>query len=71
MESKRTAPNISPRADRRRKNCCSPFFYRKQNAIERMFFCLKGVRRIATRYHRRVTIFMLAVCILIIVNYWL
>jgi len=39
-----------PKANRKWKNCFSPFLYRNRNAIERMFGRLKDFRRIATRY---------------------
>ena len=48
-------PNIPPKANRRWKNCFSPFLYRDRNAIERMFGRLKDFRRIATRYDRTPT----------------
>jgi transposase len=35
------APNIPPKANRRWKNCFSPYLYRDRNAIERMFGRLK------------------------------
>ena len=37
IESKGVASNIPPKANRRRKNCFSPYLYRNSNAIERMF----------------------------------
>jgi transposase len=43
-------PNIPPKANRKWKNCFSPFLYRNRNAIERMFCRLKDFRRVATRY---------------------
>ena len=33
--------NIPPKANRKWKNCFSPFLYRNRNAIERMFCRLK------------------------------
>ena len=50
IEGKGAMPNIPPKANRRWKNCFSPFLYRNRNAIERMFGRLKDFRRIATRY---------------------
>ena len=47
IESKGAAPNIPPKANRRWKNCFSPYLYRDRNAIERMFGRLKDFRRIA------------------------
>ena len=52
VEGKGAMPNIPPKANRRWKNCFSPFLYRNRNAIERMFGRLKDFRRIATRYDR-------------------
>ena len=53
IENQGAAPNIPPKANRRWKNCFSPFLYRDRNAIERMFGRLKDFRRIATRGHLR------------------
>ena len=64
-------PNIPPKANRKWKNCFSPFLYRNRNAIERMFCRLKDFRRIATRYDRLETNFLAAVCIAATVSYWL
>jgi Transposase DDE domain len=70
IESKRDAPDIPPKADRRWKNCFSPWLYRRRNAIERMFGRLKDFRRIATRYDRLASNFLAAVC-LAATCYWL
>ncbi len=56
-------PNIPPKANRRWKNCFSPFLYRNRNAIERMFCRLKDFRRVATRYDRNALNFLATVCI--------
>jgi transposase len=64
-------PNIPPKANRKWKNCFSPFLYRNRNAIERMFCRLKDFRRVATRYDRRAVSFLAAVCIAATVSYWL
>jgi transposase len=64
-------PNIPPKANRKWKNCFSPFLYRKRNAIERMFCRLKDFRRVATRYDRNAVNFLAAVCIAATVSYWL
>ena len=71
IEGKGAMPNIPPKANRRWKNCFSPFLYRNRNAIERMFGRLKDFRRIATRYDRSATNFLAAVCIAAAVSYWL
>jgi transposase len=55
--------NIPPKANRKWKNCFSPFLYRNRNAIERMFCRLKDFRRVATRYDRNAVTFLAAVCI--------
>ena len=70
IESKRAAPDIPPKADRRWKNCFSPWLYRRRNAIQRMFGRLKDFRRIATRYDRLASNFLAAVC-LAATCYWL
>ena len=62
-------PNIPPKANRRWKNCFSPFLYRNRNAIERMFGRLKDFGRIATRYDRLAANFLAAVCLAATVSY--
>jgi transposase len=64
-------PNIPPKANRKWKNCLSPYLYRNRNGIERMFCRLKDLRRVATRYNRNATNFLAAVCIAATVSYWL
>jgi transposase len=71
VEERDAMPNIPPKANRKWKNCFSPFLYRNRNAIERMFCRLKDFRRIATRYDRNATTFLAAVCIAATVSYWL
>ena len=63
--SRRTAQwaNIWAKADRRWKDCFSPFLYSASNAVERMFRRLKGYRRIAARCDRKAANFLAAVCI--------
>ena len=77
IESKGAAPNIPPKANRRWKNCFSPYLYRDRNAIERMFARLKDFRRIATRYDRNdrndrnAHNFLAALCLVATLCYWL
>ena len=71
VEEYGTMPNIPPKANRRWKNCFSPFLYRDRNAIERMFCLLKDFRRIATRYDRLAKNYLAAVCLAATVSYWL
>jgi transposase len=71
IESRGVAPNIPPKANRRWKNCFSPYLYRDRNAIERMFCRLKDFRRIATRYDRKARNFLAAVCLAATISYWL
>lgn len=71
IENQEAAPNIPPRANRRWKNCFSPFLYRDRNAIERMFGRLKDFRRIATRHDRLAVNFLAAVQIAAFISYWL
>jgi transposase len=63
VERRGTMPNIPPKANRKWKNCFSPFLYRNRNAIERMFCRLKDFRRVATRYDGNAVNFLAAVCI--------
>jgi transposase len=71
VENQGAMPNIPPKANRKWKNCFSPFLYRNRNAIERMFCRLKDFRRVATRYDRNSANFLAAVCIAATVSYWL
>jgi transposase len=71
VEDASAMPNIPPKANRKWKNCFSPFLYRNRNAIERMFCRLKDFRRVATRYDRNAANFLAAVCIAATVSYWL
>ena len=71
VERRGTMPNIPPKANRKWKNCFSPFLYRNRNAIERMFCRLKDFRRVATRYDRLAVNFLAAICIAATVSYWL
>ena len=71
VEDRGAMPNIPPKANRKWKNCFSPFLYRTRNAIERMFCRLKDFRRVATRYDRNATNFLAAVCIAATVSYYL
>ena len=43
--------------------------YRSRNAIERMFCCLKDLRRVATGYDRLATNCLAAVCLAATVSY--
>ena len=71
VEQRGVMPNIPPKANRKWKNCFSPFLYRDRNTIECIFCRLKDFRRIATRYDRLTVNFMAAVCIAATVSYWL
>ena len=71
VEDGRAMPNIPPKANRRWKNCFSPFLYRNRNAVERMFCRPKDFRRVATRYGRNAANFLAAVCLAATVSYWL
>jgi transposase len=71
VEARGVMPNIPPKANRRWKNCFSPYLYRDRNAIERMFGRLKDFRRIATRYDRLAQNYLAAVCLAATVAYWL
>jgi transposase len=71
VEERGAMPNIPPKANRKWKNCFSPYLYRGRNAIERMFCRLKDFRRVATRYDRNAVNFLAAVCIAATISYWL
>jgi transposase len=69
IENSGALPNIPPKANRKSKNCFSPFLNR--NAIARMFCRLQDFRRVAPRYDRSAVNFLSAVCIAATVSYWL
>jgi transposase len=71
IETGGAMPDIPPKANRKWKNCFSPFLYRNRSAIERMSCRLTDVRRIATRYDRSATNFLAAVGIAATDSYWL
>ena len=71
VEQHGAMPNIPPKADRKWKNCFSPFLSRNRDAIERMLRRLKDFRRIATRYDRLAVNFLAAVRLAATVSYWL
>lgn len=71
VEANGTFPKHPAKANRLWRNSFSPFLYRARNAIERMFWRLKDLRRIATRYDRLATNSLAAVCIAATVSYWL
>ncbi len=70
IEEAGAAPNIPPRANKRWKNCFSPYLYRNRNVIERCCNHLKHFRRFPTRYDRSATNFMAAVHIAATVASW-
>ena len=71
VEGKGTMPNIPPKANRRWKNCFSPYLYVIATPSRRMFGRLKDFRRIATRYDRSATNFLAAICLAATISYWL
>ena len=71
IEASGAAPNIPPETNRRWKNGLLPRLHTDRNAIERMFGRIKDFRRVATRYDRRAQNFLVAVCLVATVCYWL
>jgi transposase len=63
--------NIPSKANRKWKNCFSPSLYRNRNAIERMFCRLRDFRCVETRYDHNAVTFLAAVCIAVVISYWL
>ncbi|WP_082825728.1 transposase [Pseudovibrio axinellae] len=53
------------------KNCFSPVLYKVRNVIERMFCRIKDFRRTARRYHRKAQNFLSALCLVVVICYWL
>lgn len=56
-------PVIPTRSDQRRLPRFDRKAYRRRNAVERMFSCLKQFRRIATRYEKRAANYLAMVTI--------
>jgi transposase len=70
IEATGAAPNIPPESKCRWKPCFSPDLYKGRDAIERMFGRLKDFCRIATRYDRLATNYLVVVWIAATVTYW-
>ena len=67
VEERDAMANIPPKANRKWKNCFSPFLYRNRNAIERMFCRLKDFRRVATRFEKTARIYLAVVTLAAII----
>jgi transposase len=64
-------PCIPELSSRKAPVTCDAETYKQRKLVERMFGRLKKWRRIATRYDRCAHTFMNAICIAVIVIFWL
>jgi len=71
IEDRGALPNIPPKANRKWKNCFSPFLYRNRNAIERNVLPPEGLQARGDALRRNAENFLAAVCIAATVSYWL
>ena len=68
---KGTKPCIPGRKSRKKAVKYDKRRYKRRNRIERMFWRLKGWRRIVTRYDRSPTVFLSAIAVAATVIFWL
>ena len=71
LEERGTEPVIPPRVNRKVQYAYDKVLYRTRNVIERSFGRLKDYRRIATRFDKDVRNFFAALCIAVIVIWWI
>lgn len=64
-------PVTPPNPTRKHPHSYDKVAYRDRNLVERMFCRLKDFRRIATRYDKRVDIFLAAIFLAASVTWWL
>jgi transposase len=64
-------PVIPPNPTRKHPAAYDRLAYRARNLIERMFCRLKDFRRVATRYDKRVDIYLSSVLLAAAVTWWL
>ena len=64
-------PVIPPNPTRRNPATYDPAAYKARNLIERMFCRLKDFRRIATRYDRRLDVYLSSVLLAAAVTWWI
>lgn len=71
LKARRIRPVIPNKANRSRPYPFNRKRYKGRNVIERMFGRLKDWRRIATRYDKKATNFLAALCLAALVCYWI
>jgi len=64
-------PVIPPNPTRKRPASYDPAAYKARNLIERMFCRLKDFRRIATRYDKRVDIYLSSILLAAAITWWI
>jgi transposase len=64
-------PVIPPNPTRKHPAVYDPVAYKARNLIERMFCRLKDFRRIATRYDKRIDIFLSSILLAAAVTWWI
>jgi len=64
-------PVIPPRSNRKIQYSYDKAVYRQRNVVERLFCRLKDYRRVATRYDRKIKVFMATIALAATVIYWL
>ena len=63
-------PVIPPNPTRKHPAAYDPIAYKARNLIERMFCRLKDFRRLATRYDKRVDIYLSSIFLVAAITWW-
>ncbi len=71
LKARRIQPAIPNKSIRMRPHRFDKARYKGRNVIERMFGRLKDFRRIATRYDKKATNFLAALCLAALICYWI
>jgi transposase len=71
LEERNLKVIIPNRSNRKQPFAFDAATYKRRNVVERTLCRLKGFRRFATRYGRRLETFMATACLTAIVAFWL
>ncbi len=71
LKARRIQPVIPNKSNRTRPHRFDKARYKGRNVIERMFGRLKDFRSIATRYDKKATNFLAALCLAALICYWI
>ena len=71
LKSRRILPVIPNKSNRKQPHPFNKARYKGRNVIERMFGRLKDFRRVATRYDKNAENFLSALCLAVLICYWI